>query len=136
MLCAYFTYAIINSFIPPVRAIMFVTMQTLNEIFSTHRDTGAGRGQTPFLAPCIFPLLAALAEANLSKLLTLRINLQGVTPPILFIVPQIVQLVEEKYALTVLTNQTCHSQMHSNTLATHNSHFFFFTFLYPSPRFY
>lgn len=65
---------------------MFVTMQTLNEIFSTHGDTGAGRGQTHFLAPCIFLLLAALAKTNLNKPLTLCINLQRVTPPILFAV--------------------------------------------------
>lgn len=67
---------------------MFVTMQTLNEIFSTHRDTGAGRGQTHFLSPCIFLLLAVLAKANLNKPLMLNINLRHATPPILFVVLQ------------------------------------------------
>jgi len=74
---------------------MFVTMQTLNEIFSTHRNTGAGRGQTHFLSPCILLLLAALAKANLNKHLMLGINLRRATPPILLVVqmnvPQILK---------------------------------------------
>ncbi len=37
-------------------------------------------------------------------------------------IPQIVQLVEEKGAITVLNNQTCGLLVHNNTLASHNSH--------------